>query len=82
MGRSRKARRRAERARARRAPQHRSFSVATRLVLILGGLAAIAAGVLLVVHGTPETARRLTRLGGILIILGLASCVIAVLGSV
>ncbi len=80
MGRSRKARRKAERARARRGVERRGLSVGTRLAITAGGVVAIVAGVALLVSGTPSTEARLSRVAGILILLGIVGIVAAAIG--
>lgn len=80
MGRSRKARRRAERARAKRPVQRRELSLAARVGLAAGGAVAILAGVGLLVSGTPSTEARLGRVAGILMLLGIAGIALAIIG--
>jgi hypothetical protein len=81
MGRSRKARRKAERARAKRRVERRSLSIGTRLVVGAAGIVAIGAGVALLFSGTPGTAARLSRVAGILILLGVVGVAVALLGN-
>lgn len=77
---SRRARRRLERQRLKRARPVRRLPLAARLALAIGGVAAILAGVVLLTSGSPGSATRLARLAGILILLGLAGIGIAILG--
>jgi hypothetical protein len=79
---SRRARRRRERARSKRArPVHR-LSPLVRLGLALGGAVLIVGGVLLLTAGGPGTAARLGRVAGILILLGAVGIGAAVIGKV
>jgi hypothetical protein len=52
----------------------------SRLGLALGGVACIAAGVVLLVSNSPGNAERLGRVAGILIIVGLVCCGGAAIG--
>jgi uncharacterized membrane protein HdeD (DUF308 family) len=72
MGRSRRARRKAERARARRSPRvQRHLSAAKRAAILTLGLVVIVAGLFMVGHLSVETSNRLGRVGGIMIVLGI-----------
>jgi hypothetical protein len=82
MGRSRKARRKAERARARRPVERRGLSAGTRISVALLGVLAVAAGVALLASGTPSTAARLSRVAGILILLGIVGIGVAAVGRI
>ena len=80
MGRSRKARRRSERARAKRPASTRALSPFARAGLIAGGVACILGGVALLVAGGPGTAARLGRVAGILIVSARLSASPALIG--
>lgn len=80
MGRSRKARRRADRTRAKRRSPTRSMSPFARVGLIAGGTACVVGGAALLVAGGPGTAARLGRVAGILIVIGLVACIAGAIG--
>lgn len=68
---SRKSRRRSDRARAKRSRPAHALSLPVRIGLVsLGALLALA-GVSLLIHADPQTANRLGRVAGILILIGL-----------
>ena len=80
MSSSRRARRRRERQRAKRHVSRRSYPVATRVGVGMAGVAAIVAGVALLLHGGPQTATRLGRVAGVLMVLGFVAIVVALRG--
>jgi hypothetical protein len=80
MGRSRKARRRTERARAKRASPTRLMSLPARAGLVVGGVGCVLSGVALLVAGGPGTAARLGRVAGILIVIGVVACIAGAIG--
>ncbi len=81
MGRSRRARRKAERTRTKRVPASRGLSPVARIGLAALGILMVVAGVLLLTHGTLQTEKRLARIAGILILIGLVVVVVAVIGK-
>lgn len=82
MGRSRKARRKAERARARRRVERRGLSIGARIGVAALGILAIVGGVALLASSQAGTAARLSRVAGILILLGVTGIVVAAIGKV
>lgn len=80
MGRSRRARRRLERQRARHPVARTQRSPIARVALAAMGALGIVAGTLLLVHANTVNESRIARLAGILIIVGLAAAAGAALG--
>lgn len=81
MGRSRKSRRRQQRQYAKRTRPITRLSPMMRIALIVGGLVAIMAGVALLARGDAQTAARLGRVAGILILLGLVGLGVGLVGK-
>lgn len=79
MGRSRRSRRRSERARARRTSQVRRLSAPARAGFVVLGVVLVATGIFLLADVSSGTAARLGRVAGILMIVG---CVLVGLGAV
>jgi hypothetical protein len=79
VGRSRRSRRRYERARAKRPSQVRRVSAPARIGFIILGLVLVAAGIFLLADVSSGTAARLGRVAGILMIVG---CVLVGVGAV
>lgn len=82
MGRSRRARRRVERQRARRPARGRALSLFARLGLLALGLLSIGGGIALLTAGGPGTATRLGRVAGILIVIGSVAVIAAAIGRI
>lgn len=80
MSRSRKARRRDERARSRRRPPTEKMSGLFRIGVAVVGVICVFGGIALLSAGGPGTAARLGRVGGILIVIGVVACIAAALG--
>lgn len=56
------------------------MSFITRLGLLVGGSLMILAGAALLVAGGPQTATRLGRVAGILIVIGIVALVVGTIG--
>ena len=82
MGRGRRARRKAERARARHPISRPGLSLAARAGLGALGVLALAGGVAILARGSAGNAERLSRVAGILILIGLALLFVAAFGRV
>jgi hypothetical protein len=82
MGRSRKARRRLERQRARHPVRRRASSPVRRIGLGVLGSIGVISGAVLLLHATSVNESRIARIAGILIVVGLAALAAAALGWV
>jgi hypothetical protein len=82
MGRTRRSRRRIARQRASRPVHAHRLGAGVRLGLVAAGGCLILAGALLLVAGGTQTAERLGRIAGILIVLGLVALGAAAIGHV
>jgi hypothetical protein len=80
MGSTRKRRRRIERARAKRPARQNRLRPGTRLGLIVAGVVMVVAGAVLLGHGAAANTQRLSRLAGILILVGLVIAAAGLIG--
>lgn len=81
MSPSRRSRRRYERQRAKKPVRRRTVNPLTRIALVVAGALFVVGGIALVASGSAGNAARLSRIAGILIIVGLVLAGIGLLGK-